>query len=79
VFVGPGAGFERDPGHTVRMAQIGEGASSTLMIAEAGEPMPWTKPAGKQREGHPTYSGGRVDVPQERTTGFEPATSSLGS
>jgi hypothetical protein len=44
VFVGPGAGFERDPPHTVRLGQIGGGTSSTLMIAEAGEPVPWTKP-----------------------------------
>jgi hypothetical protein len=44
VFVGPGAGFDRDPRHALRMAQITDGTSATLMIAEAGAAVPWTKP-----------------------------------
>jgi hypothetical protein len=44
VFVGPGAGFDRDPRHTLRVTQITDGTSATLMIAEAGAAVPWTKP-----------------------------------
>jgi hypothetical protein len=32
----------------------------------------------EEKKGHPTFRGGKVDVPQEGGTGVEPATSSLG-
>ena len=44
VFVGPGAGFERDPTHRVRLSDIRGGASNTLAVVEGGEAVPWTKP-----------------------------------
>jgi hypothetical protein len=44
VFVGPGAAFERDPRKTVRFTDISDGTSNTLLVAEAGTAIPWTKP-----------------------------------
>ena len=41
-FVGPGTAFEGDRG--IAVAEITDGPSNTLMVAEAGEPIPWTKP-----------------------------------
>jgi hypothetical protein len=43
VFVGPGSAFENKT-RGVRMAEIGDGLSNTLFIAEAADPVPWTKP-----------------------------------
>jgi hypothetical protein len=42
VFVGPGAIFEGDKGLT--LAQIVDGTPDTLLIVEAADPVPWTKP-----------------------------------
>ena len=39
---GPGAAF--DPTATVTIQHIGDGTSQTLMLVEAGPPVPWTKP-----------------------------------
>jgi hypothetical protein len=44
VFVGPGAGFDRDPTRRLRITDIKNGAANTLMIAEAAAAVPWTKP-----------------------------------
>jgi hypothetical protein len=45
VFVGPGAGFERDPERRVRLSDLRRPAAETLLVVEAREPVPWTKPA----------------------------------
>ena len=43
VFVGKGAAFEECPG--LRLPQdFPDGTSNTILIVEAGEPVPWTKP-----------------------------------
>ena len=41
-FAGPGAMFEADQG--VKLEQVTDGPTRTLMVAEAAEPVPWTKP-----------------------------------
>lgn len=43
VFVGPGAAFESR--HGIRWRDFPDGTSNTLLIVEANEPVPWTKPA----------------------------------
>jgi Protein of unknown function (DUF1559) len=40
---GPGAVF--DPGREVKLLDIADGTSQTLLLVEAGPPVPWTKPA----------------------------------
>jgi RNA polymerase sigma factor (sigma-70 family) len=42
VFVGPGAGFEKH--RQMRMADILDGTANTILVVEAGKPVPWTKP-----------------------------------
>jgi hypothetical protein len=42
VFVGPGALFDQEEG--TRIAQVTDGVAWTLMVVEAAEPVPWTKP-----------------------------------
>jgi RNA polymerase sigma factor (sigma-70 family) len=42
VFVGPGALFEDALGP--RLQDVKDGTSNTLMVVEAGSPVPWTKP-----------------------------------
>ncbi len=44
-FAGPGAGFE--PGKKLNIGDFADGTSTTLMLAEAGPPVPWTKPADR--------------------------------
>jgi hypothetical protein len=41
VFVGPGTAFERDG---LTWADFPDGLANTLLVAEAGDPVPWTKP-----------------------------------
>jgi hypothetical protein len=41
-FVGPGTLFDGDEG--TRIADVTDGVGWTLMVAEAAEPVPWTKP-----------------------------------
>jgi hypothetical protein len=43
VFVGKGTVFEGTQG--IKSSQITNGASNTIMVIEAGEAVPWTKPA----------------------------------
>jgi hypothetical protein len=42
VFVGPGTPFEGPCG--VKMSDFPAGTASTLLLVEAGDPVPWTKP-----------------------------------
>jgi hypothetical protein len=42
VFVGPGTAFEGPRG--VAIGDFPDGTSSTLLLVEAGDPVPWTKP-----------------------------------
>jgi len=42
VFVGPGAAFEGTKG--MRVASFTDGTSNTILVVEAGEAVPWTKP-----------------------------------
>lgn len=42
IFVGPGTAFEGPAG--VNMNDFPDGQSNTLLIVEAGDPVPWTKP-----------------------------------
>src|SRR5262249_37168712 len=43
VFTGQGTAFEGVRG--LRVTDFADGTSNTLLIIEAGEPVPWTKPA----------------------------------
>jgi hypothetical protein len=45
VFVGKEAAFKADPSARMSFADFKDGTSNTLLIVEAGEPVPWTKPA----------------------------------
>jgi prepilin-type processing-associated H-X9-DG protein len=44
VFVGGGAIFDRDPNTPASIFRITDGTSNTIMIAEGGDPVVWTKP-----------------------------------
>ncbi len=46
VFVGPGTVFEAKPDreHGIRFAEMADGPANTLLLAEAAEPVVWTKP-----------------------------------
>jgi hypothetical protein len=44
IFVGPGTAFER-PGLTLTPEDFPDGLSSTLLVVEAGQAVPWSKPA----------------------------------
>jgi hypothetical protein len=43
VFSGPGTIFE--PGKKITFADIADGTSNTILVVEAGDPVPWAKPA----------------------------------
>jgi Protein of unknown function (DUF1559) len=43
VLVGPGAAFER-PDSRVRLTDFTQGASETILVVEASNPVPWTRP-----------------------------------
>jgi hypothetical protein len=43
VLVGPGTAFER-PNSRVRLGDFPRGASETILVVEAADPVPWTKP-----------------------------------
>jgi hypothetical protein len=45
VFVGKDAPFKDDPRKHVRITDFKDGTANTLLVVEAGEPVPWTKPA----------------------------------
>ena len=45
VFTGPGAPFSLASGMGPRIADFSDGTSQTFLIVEAGEAVPWTKPA----------------------------------
>jgi hypothetical protein len=42
VFVGPGTAFEGPGG--IALKDFPDGVSNTLLVVEAGDPVPWTKP-----------------------------------
>jgi hypothetical protein len=44
-FAGPGAVFDTRPGMRLRLADVTDGTSNTLLAVEAADPVPWTKPA----------------------------------
>jgi hypothetical protein len=44
VFVGKGAAFEDRAGTSLARADFPDGMSNTLLVVEAGEPVPWSKP-----------------------------------
>jgi hypothetical protein len=48
VFTGPGTLFEDELGP--RLLDVKDGTSNTLMVVEAGSPVPWTKPEDVQFE-----------------------------
>ena len=56
VFVGPGTAFEGPGGRTLK--DFPDGQSNTLLIVEAGDPVPWTKPANLP------FDPARVEVPR---------------
>jgi Protein of unknown function (DUF1559) len=56
VFVGPGTAFEGPGG--LPWKDFPDGMSSTLLIVEAGDPVPWTKPANL------VFDPARVEVPR---------------
>lgn len=41
LFVGPGTAFERDG---LTLEDIPDGLAETILVVEAGEPVPWSKP-----------------------------------
>jgi prepilin-type processing-associated H-X9-DG protein len=43
VLVGPGTAFER-PDFRVRLGDFPRGASETILVVEAADPVPWTRP-----------------------------------
>jgi hypothetical protein len=56
VFVGPGTAFEGPRG--LAFKDFPDGQSDTLLIVEAGDPVPWTKPANI------SFDPNRVVVPR---------------
>ena len=44
VFVGGGAAFDPDPKKVRHFELFTDGVSNTVLVAEGGEPVPWTKP-----------------------------------
>jgi Protein of unknown function (DUF1559) len=77
VFAGPGTAFEDPVGNT--LASISDGTSNTLLVVEAGEPVPWTMPEGLAYDPHgplpdltgPFHDGFRVTF-ADGSRGFIP-------
>src|SRR5262249_12469833 len=44
VFVGKGAAFEQGPASKLQFADFADGMSNTILVVEAADAVPWTKP-----------------------------------
>jgi hypothetical protein len=73
VFVGPGTAFEGSQGLSLRR-DFPHGTSNTFLVVEAGEPVPWTKPADLEyAPDRPVPPLGGVFTGQRRFSLFGPS------